>query len=257
MELKVNESWERFLGAYTAQQTIKNYKRILKQFMTYIYKEEWRSIDRWAFISSEAKAAIIDWLNHRDEYLITAVARSKAFGKSSEDYRLFPFGTNVAYMMWRNALNRTKLNGGDKTTNRHELHPHVLRKFFRTNHRAIVDIREAIMGHEGYLTEAYRKYSPEQLAKFYKEGAWGVLIFSETGKMEKLRKELENKTHDLQTLINSLATENLDLREKVRRNETSLNNLNQVVLRVVQDIMPILHNEDIVELSDTFRELMR
>jgi hypothetical protein len=46
LELKVNKRgmWEKFLGAYTAKQTVKSYKRLLKQFMAYIYGEEWQPL---------------------------------------------------------------------------------------------------------------------------------------------------------------------------------------------------------------------
>jgi len=52
-------------------------------------------------------------------------------------------------------LEKSKFGEKDKTTNRHKLHPHVLRKFFRTRMGTVikVDIVEALMGHEGYLTE--------------------------------------------------------------------------------------------------------
>jgi len=60
-----------------------------------------------------------------------------------------------------------------------------------------VDIVEGLMGHEGYLTEVYRRYSEEDLAKFYLRGEPSILIFAETGDVAKLRKEkkrLRSKT---------------------------------------------------------------
>jgi integrase len=46
---------------------------------------------------------------------------------------------------------------------------HGLRKFFRSQLALScpVDIVEALMGHEGYLTDAYRRYSRKQMAEYY------------------------------------------------------------------------------------------
>ena len=51
-----------------------------------------------------------------------------------------------------------------------------------------VDVVEALMGHEGYLTEVYRRYSIEDLAKFYKQGEYALLVFTESGKVGRPKK---------------------------------------------------------------------
>ncbi|WNZ29414.1 MAG: tyrosine-type recombinase/integrase [Candidatus Bathyarchaeota archaeon] len=172
---------------------------------------------RYAFASREAKEAIVEWLKVRDQYLQTAKKRSHQHPKRSEDDRLFPFETSTVYMIWTGSLEKTQLAERDNQTNRNKIHPHVLRKFFRTRLGAVipVDVVEAIMGHEGYLTEVYRRYTVDDLAKFYLQGETALLIFTEAQEVTKLRKEINEQNKKLQTLVTELTTKNLTLENKV------------------------------------------
>ena len=69
-----------------------------------------------------------------------------------------------------------------------------MRKFFRTELGAVipVDIVETLMGHEGYLTEVYRRYSFEDLGKFYQQGEHALIIFGSGEDVNKLREEIED-----------------------------------------------------------------
>jgi len=173
---------------------------------------------RHAFFSSEAKEALIEWFKVREEYLRVAVAKSHMYEKSIEDSRIFPFGDSTAYLIWQGALNKTQLNGKDKSTGREKIHPHTLRKFFRTRLGAAgipIDVVEALMGHEGYLTEVYRRYTLEDLRKFYLKGESALLVFTEAQEVTKLRKEVDERNRSLQTLVNGLTTENLEMKSQV------------------------------------------
>ena len=172
---------------------------------------------RHAFFSSEAKEALTEWLKVREDYLKAAIGKSHLYNKVSDDPRLFPFNSSTAYCIWKNALHKAGLNGRDKSTSREVLHPHVLRKFFRTQLGSVitVDIIEALMGHEGYLTEVYRKYSLKDLAKFYLEGEPALMVFTDTQKVVELQKVIEEKNTRLQVLVNSLAIENQSMKNEM------------------------------------------
>ena len=176
---------------------------------------------RHAFISREAKEALTEWLKVRVKYLDAATRKSHKYDKSREDNRLFPFESSTAYMIWRGALKKAKLAQRDKSTNIRKLHPHVLRKFFRTRLGAVipVDVVEALMGHEGYLTEVYRRYTVEDLAKFYLQGEPALLVFTESAEVIKLRQDVEERNKSLQTLVAGLSNKNLALENKVIRVE--------------------------------------
>ena len=96
---------------------------------------------RYCFASREAKEALEEWLKTRLNFLKRAVGRSHIFEKDVEDGRLFPFTTNTAYYIWNKALDKAELNGKDKTTERRKLHPHSLRKFFRTKMASLIQAR--------------------------------------------------------------------------------------------------------------------
>ncbi|MCK4885537.1 tyrosine-type recombinase/integrase [Candidatus Bathyarchaeota archaeon] len=169
---------------------------------------------RHAFISSEAKEALTEWLKVREDYLRAAVRKSQLYPKSGDDPRIFPFEPRTAYSIWTKALHKSGLNGKDKSTNRERIHPHVLRKFFRTRLGAVipVDVVEALMGHEGYLTEVYRRYTVEDLAKFYLQGESALLVFTDAAEVTKLRQEVDERSKVLQTLVNGLTTANLEMK---------------------------------------------
>ena len=71
------------------------------------------------------------------------------------------------------------------------------------------------MCHEGYLTEVYRKYSLEDLAKLYLKGEAALLVFTDTHKVVELHKAIEEKNTQLQVLVNSLASENQNMKNEI------------------------------------------
>jgi len=177
---------------------------------------------RHAFFSREAHEALTEWLKVRKEYLEAAVGKSHMYEKSLEDSRIFPFDPSTAYSIWKKALHKAKLNGRDKSTGREKLHPHTLRKLFRTRLGATgipVDVVEALMGHEGYLTEVYRRYTLEDLRKFYLKGEFALLVFTEAQEVTKLRKEVEERNSKLQNNFIEISTKNLTLENKLARME--------------------------------------
>lgn len=185
---------------------------------------------RYAFFTDETKEHIIEWQRNRDAYLKQAVAKSTLNKKKINDTRVFPFENTTAYAMWRNALTKTQNVQRDPTTNRHRLHPHVLRKFFRSKLGTVipVDIVEALMGHEGYLTEVYRRHSVEQLAQFYKEGEHVLQIFGRTEQLSHLKQEVNEQTIQLQQLsrgFTATLAENKALTTQITQLEQELNEL--------------------------------
>lgn len=176
---------------------------------------------RTTFISGEAKEVLLEWLKVRDQYLISSVSKTKLYEKDLNDPRVFPYCHANAYVMWNLGLKKSKFDKMDSSTNRHVIHPHVLRKFFRTKLASViqVDVVEALMGHEGYLTEVYRKYSVEDLAKFYKQGEHSLQVFTDAGEVNSLRQEIEDRNKQLQTLAQGFSAENLELKSRISRLE--------------------------------------
>ena len=197
---------------------------------------------RIAFISREARDAVREWLRVRPQYLEAAAGKSHRYAKSREDPRVFPFTDANARFMWRNALKKSGLKEHDDRTNRTTLHPHVLRKFFRSRMGAVipVDVVEALMGHEGYLTEVYRRYSEEDLAQFYLKGEHTVLVFTEAAEIGRLRREVEERNRQLQALVNGLTAENLELRSRLAQLELQHTEFRKKVLKEVQELKKMI-----------------
>ena len=217
---------------------------------------------RVAFISNEATEIVREWLNIREAATKT-VKRRSAKSKPSltkEDPRLFPFTQLNAYAIWNNALDKAKLNGRDRNTNIREFHPHVLRKFFRSRMATVValDIVEALMGHQGYLTEAYRRYTIEQLAKCYQRGEATLSVFTDMEEVSKLRQEVEERNKTLQTLVNGLTRENMELKEKMTTVESQMG----VVSKQLENLEPTkletenrILNQEVANLKGQYEKL--
>ena len=210
---------------------------------------------RVAFISREAKETIREWLKVRSEYLAAAVAKSHLYKKSKDDSSLFPFTSSSIRVTWNNALKNSKLKEQDSRTNRHTFHPHVLRKFFRTRLGAVipVDVVEALMGHEGYLTEVYRRYSVEDLANFYKQGEHALLVFTEAAEVTRLRQEVDERNKTLQMLVNGVTAENLEMKSQVadlKQKIARLESVYEATARLYKQLDP-------KELEKTIREILR
>jgi len=126
---------------------------------------------RYTFCSNEAAAEIREWIKKRPVYLVSAQHRGKSLGitKNTEDPRLFPFSDNVAETAWEASVRAAGLHSRDPGTGRLQIHPHMLRKFFSSQMRLVVpiDVVEGLIGHSGYLSDAYRRYTKKQVQEFY------------------------------------------------------------------------------------------
>jgi hypothetical protein len=169
--------------------------------------------------------------------LVAAAAKSHLHSKDKVDPRVYPFEPPTAYTMWHNALKKAGLGSRDKRTNHHKIHPHVLRKFFRTRLGAVipVDVVEALMGHEGYLTQVYRRYSLEDLAKFYLQGEHALIVYTDAEEVGRLRQEVEEKSRQLQALVNGLTTENMDLKNRLKTVETEISELRKDIENLIAE----------------------
>jgi hypothetical protein len=198
------------------------------------------------FISKEAKEAIKNWLAVRGDYLSSARKRGRGLSKLGNgrgvrrigDKRLFPFSSTVAGSMWNLACKKAGLDGIDESTGRHKFHIHMLRKFFRSQMGMAGvprDVIEAMIGHEEYLDDAYRRFNTEQLAEQYQKGEMHLLVNESVenqieveNKFDKQEQEingLHHKLTDTNNLMIRFIGENEILKQKVQSMETLYNKL--------------------------------
>jgi len=134
---------------------------------------------RTTFISREAAAAVRAWFEVRDEWIRSSANRNKgllryhgqeARRRSGEEARLiFPARATTIQASFWGALEKAGVDDRDPKTNRRQIHLHQCRKYFRTAaaQRIPVDVVELMMGHEGYLSDAYVRYSLDELRQYY------------------------------------------------------------------------------------------
>jgi len=187
-------------------------------------------MQRVTFLSREAREALSEWLKVRDSYLASAqhrnnglVGRGIGKTKSLDDHRVFPFSMGVVDQMWTNALSKAGLLTRDSSTGRKQLRIHQLRKFFRSQLalKVPVDIVEYLMGHSGYLTDAYRRYTNRQLAEFYQKGEH-LLYINIPQDIQKIQSEFREDLDKNRKIVEDLTVKNADLDKKVRELEAKL-----------------------------------
>jgi len=194
---------------------------------------------RITFITPEAAEAVREWLKVRENWL-----KSHLNSKSPDDQRLFPFTSVNARVMWHNALKETGNGKVDPRTRRLLMRPHVLRKYFRSMVGSIagVDVAEALMGHEGYLTEVYRRYpDPEKtLAEAYRKAVCELQIFTEEHPDEARIKQVEERSRlvealnmQLQARLMQLENENAELKQRLQKLEQKLNEIEKSLQELI------------------------
>ncbi|KYK20866.1 hypothetical protein AYK25_04310 [Thermoplasmatales archaeon SM1-50] len=140
---------------------------------------------RTTFMSNEAKKFLQEWLRVRDDYINNVAFRSQNLPNkikeriTPKDPRLFPYNTVTMWRRWGNMCEKAELTERDIRTKRAIIHPHGLRKGFRTimGTKIGIDFTEEMMGHAGYLAESYVRHTDEELASAYKLGMNAVTIF--------------------------------------------------------------------------------
>jgi integrase len=201
--------------------------------IVYIRGEYTKSGDSYfSFISKEAKESLLEWLKIREEYINSALNKGKGINKikQKEDERIFPFSYALAVKMWKRALRKSNYEKKDEFTKRRTLHIHMLRKFFMSQAKLVIPetIVEALVGHTEYLDQAYRRYTKEELAEYYKKAEPNLYIFIPKeireiqthyiNELEDTKKKVENLTIQLSSLNTTtirLLTENEELKKQL------------------------------------------
>jgi hypothetical protein len=138
---------------------------------------------------------------------------------------LFPFSGTVADSMWIKAVKKAGFDGRDRSTNRHKFHIHMLRKFFQSQMKYAgvpEDLVEALIGHSGYLDDAYRRYNQKQIAEWYAKGEPHLLLNMSAETQVVISSEIDKQKEELDkinSLLVQIMAENKILEKKVEMHE--------------------------------------
>ncbi len=126
----------------------------------------------------------------------------------------------------------------------YKLHIHMLRKWFLSQSKLAVpeSVAEAWAGHTGYLDEAYRRYSKEQLRELYKK-AEPYLLVSVPRDVAEIQSKFQSDLSQLReqvinlTMTNTrLLNENIILKERLSRAEEMLVGIKEELRRLVEPV---------------------
>jgi hypothetical protein len=139
-------------------------------------------------------------------------------GKNVNDDRLFPFESNTAYAIWKNALRKAGLPKNETAVDRQIIPLHALRRFFTTEMAQVIPqgVIDILLGHEGHPVGERTDCTEEYLAKVYLEGESAVHIFSDATELQKLRVEAEVENDGLHSEIKELTLKNTKLEKKMK-----------------------------------------
>lgn len=191
--------------------------------------------NRVTYISSEAKEALLEWLKVRGR------------NKKPRNNRIWGISSDTARFIWKLALEKAGLLDKDKRTGRVTIHPHTLRKFFRSqmSMKIPVDIVEALMGHEGYLTEVYRRHTPKQLGEFYLKAEPKIAIFRDTHEITENQEKMIAQNKRFMDKLIRLEDENSVLKRKMEKIEKERFIPTEELLEMISE--HLLNNPKILE----------
>ncbi len=178
---------------------------------------------RVAFISAEAVEATRAWLAVRDRYLDAAACRASGCipAKNRDDSRLFPFSITTSEGTWALALSKAGHAERDERTGRLIRPLHSLRAFFSSQLSLSCPqpIVEELLGHEGYLTNAYRRYSRQQLAEAYLAAEHHVTVLV-PAEYKALKSQVSDRLAAHSEILESVVLENVQLKGRLQQLES-------------------------------------
>jgi integrase/recombinase XerD len=194
--------------------------------------------DYYTFLGKDAvealKACINDMKNRGVQFKPDTPLFMKERGKE-------PLETNLVQNMMAEVAHKSGLV--DKENNGksfNPLSPHALRESFGSimiNSGVPDTIVDFWLGHEiGEMAEAYKSVQFLSLKQMYLERE--RLLSISAGKVDveelkaKVRGEVEQQSRQLQTLVNSLATENIDLKSRVAQMESARTELEKRLSKI-------------------------
>jgi integrase len=172
---------------------------------------------RTSFITPEAKLALQEWMKVRETYIILSHSREKNLPSYQprkvipmNDSRVFPFDKKTMWSRWNRMCKKAGLIERDEETKRRVLHPHSLRKYFRTHMGTAIgpDMTEEIDGHEGYLTSEYVRHTDKELATAYRQGCGVLLVFE---------REIPQDLAPMNKALTEVVKENDELKAKLKK----------------------------------------
>lgn len=157
------------------------------------------NMKRNCFLTDEATEAYYAWLKERDAWLESAVKIARPYNKLLNDERVFPMNPENARKKWRTLVRRAGYDKKDDVSGIRLVHPHCLRKYFRS-YLGNADLAEHIMGHAQGMTRQYRNMKLEDLQEEFLKYADNITIFESTFDLTEVNESLKEKEDRIKEL---------------------------------------------------------
>jgi len=193
---------------------------------------------RYTFITPETTNLLKEWLKDRDEYIKKSeryCVHPNTKIKPSNRKTIFPFCYQTFYNRFKKTLEQSELNEKDIQSARCIIHPHTLKKFFRTKSKIEEDYRNYFLAHTGYLP-TYFKPNLDDLKKEYIKGIPNLSIFD--------KQYLED---DLNQQKDRILEQQKEIKE--------LSVQNQVIIDMFEDILDNIVNDNPKVRNDLIKML--
>jgi len=224
------------------------------------------SNQRFTFITSEAREALLEWGKVRKQYIESSQNKNAGLIKSGNivikekedtpELRLFPFGYGVADQMFENALKRADLLTLDSQTNRKQIHVHSLRKFFNTQLKLGVPEAtvEQLMGHDGYLSGTYDKRTIQAAGELYLKSEH-LLFINMPKDLIKIETEFKDQLGQNRKLLEDLFMENRIQKQQLEAQNIKLEFITRILIETLH--IDITKTSMETELQETKKILDR
>lgn len=159
--------------------------------------------ERVTFLTDEAVFALQEWLAYRDTWVDQACRKLNGQVKSNTyDTRIIPATNNTIQEAYTRGLKKAGLFERDPETNWCTITSHSLRKYFHSQLKTAMpaEMVESLMGHEGYLSGSYRRYSVEQLQAEY-DKACHLVSLSSVENLPAIKADLQNQREVMQAVV--------------------------------------------------------
>jgi integrase len=173
---------------------------------------------RYTFISSEAIAAVREWIKIRSIYLRAVQKKANHLhnvkeSKDLSDDRLFPISDQTVNQLFMDAIVAAfGENEVDPNTGRSVRHIHQLRKFFISQLSLVSSesVADFFAGHKTALSDNYRRYTQKQMSEYYLKGEHLLFIEAPT---------------ELREMGNTMKKELAELKDETLKNNSVMINL--------------------------------
>lgn len=178
------------------------------------------------YISPEAKEALLDYLEIREDILKTRLSRAKGKrdGERTKKYPklLFPMSESNGEDMWKTILKNSGYDQRDPVTKLYPYNAHCLRRYFRTYFKHTPEWAQYFMNQRTKLNRTYWDLPEKRRYEEYQKGVEGLYIFDtvieNTEAFEQWQKEREGLMDDNRALKDSikvLTQANKSIKEKM------------------------------------------